>query len=171
MRLRYAAGTVCVVALALVTVTACAVPPWATRATPATPSVTARATATPVVAVAGGPGCHPPSPVTPSAIALPEVHGQSSNGELWALLFNDLRAGQEIKIVWRMTGTGNLHLVALGPRGQRVAPVWGPEQHSSSNWNRPGDEWGAGFTFPIAGCWDIHAARDDVSGDVWLVLT
>lgn len=170
MRLRYA-GAVCMIALALVTVTACAGPSWATRATPAPSTATVRVTSTPVNAVAGGPGCHPPSPVTPSAISLPEVHGQSSNGELWALLFNDLRAGQEIKIVWRVTGTGNLHLVALGPQGQRLAPLWGPQGHLGSNWTRPGDEWGAGFRFSVAGCWDIHAARDDVSGDVWLVLT
>lgn len=159
------------IVLAFVTVAACAAPPWATRAmpptTPTTPTATARATPATVI---GGPGCHPPSLVTPSAIGFPEVHGVSSNGELWVLLFNDLRAKQEIKIVWRMTGTGNLHLVALGAQGQRLAPVWGPEAHGTSNWNRPGDEWGTGFTFPIAGCWNIHATRDDTVGDVWLMI-
>lgn len=163
MRPRHA-GAVIVIGLALLLVAACATPFSANRAPTATPRLTPTAT------VVGGPGCHPPSPVTPSSIELPEVHGQASNGELWALLFNSLHAKQEIKIVWRMTGTGALHLVALGPQGQRLAPVWGPEGHGDSNWERPGEEWGAGFTFPVAGCWDVHATRNDNVGDVWLMV-
>jgi hypothetical protein len=89
---------------------------------------------------------------------------------LWALLFNTLTTGQDIKILWRMTGRGDLQLVAIGPQGQVVQPDWGPQAHSGSNWNRPGDEWGAGFTFSAPGCWDLHAARNDTSGDVWLVI-
>ncbi|HEX8033896.1 MAG TPA: hypothetical protein VF510_08625 [Ktedonobacterales bacterium] len=156
------AGFMSVIVLALMLVGACATPLSANGVHTATPKPTATATA--VV----GPGCNPPSPVTSSANAFPEVHGQASNGELWALLFNTLHAKQEIKIVWRMTGTGDLHLIAQGPQEQRLAPVWGPEAHGGSNWNRPGAEWGAGFTFPVAGCWDIHATRDDNAGDVWL---
>lgn len=152
-------------ALLLLLLAACATPLLANRASTATATPKPTATATAV----GGPGCNPPSPVTPSNTS--EVHGQASNGELWALVFNTLHAKQEIKIVWRMTGTGDLHLIALGPQGQHLTPVWGPEAHGGSNWNRPGAEWGAGFTFPVAGCWDIHATRDDNAGDVWLMLT
>jgi hypothetical protein len=159
------AGLVSVIGLALILVAACATPLSANHAPTATPKPTATATAV------GEGGCNLPSPVTSSENALPEVHGQASNGELWALLFNTLHAKQEIKIVWRMTGTGDLHLIAHGPQGQRLAPVWGPEAHGGSNWNRPGAEWGAGFTFPVAGCWDIHATRDNNAGDVWLMLT
>ncbi|MGZ3680290.1 MAG: hypothetical protein ACXWQR_17310 [Ktedonobacterales bacterium] len=163
MRARHA-GFVSVIGLSLMLVAACATPLSANRAPTATPKPTATATAV------GGAGCNPPSPAMPSGTSFPEVHGQASNGELWALVFNDLRAKQEIKIVWRMTGTGNLRLIALGPQGQHLTPVWGPEAHGGSNWNRPGAEWGAGFTFPVAGCWDIHATRDDNAGDVWLML-
>ena len=160
------AEAVTVIGLALIILAAACMPPLpATRAPTATPKPTATATAV------GGPGCHPPSPLTSSATQLPEVRGRSSNGELWALLFNSLRSGQEIKIVWRMTGTGDFHVVAVGPQGQHLAPVWGPEAHLGSNWERPGGEWGTGFTFPVAGCWDMHATRDDTSGDVWLMMT
>lgn len=159
------ADAVSVSVVSLILVAACAVPLSANRATSVAPKPTATATAV------GSPDCNPPSRVTPSSIGLPEVHGQASSGELWALLFNNLRVKQEIKIVWRMTGTGDLHLIALGPQGQHLAPAWGPEGHGGSNWDRPGDEWGTGFTFPAAGCWDMHATRDDTSGDVWLLVT
>jgi hypothetical protein len=46
--------------------------------------------------------------------------------------------------------------------------VFGPERHSASSYHRPGDEWGTGFRFETAGCWHIHLARTDTSGDVWL---
>jgi hypothetical protein len=70
-----------------------------------------------------------------------------------------------------MTGTGDLKLIALGPQGQQVRPTFGPEFHLGSNWtDHPGEEWGSGFNFPVPGCWDIHATRDDASGDVLLVL-
>ncbi len=118
----------------------------------------------------GAPGCKPPSPMQPTMVAGPEIEGTSANASLWALLFQPLTTGQDIKIAWRMTGSGSLHLVAIGPQEQHIQPDWGPEAHLGSNWNRPGNEWGAGFTFTAAGCWDLHATRDDASGDIWLVI-
>jgi hypothetical protein len=144
------------------------------------PAPTVRATATPAITqtaapltpgLPGAPGCNPPSSRQPSAIGLPEVQATSAHGSLWLLLFGDTKVGVDLKNVWRMTGTGDLHLLAIGPRGQRVSPDWGPEAHGGSNWNRPGDEWGAGFTVPVAGCWDLRATRDNTSGDAWLVFT
>jgi hypothetical protein len=98
------------------------------------------------------------------------------NAEVWALLeaTNGLpvKQGSPLKIVWRMTGTGDFHLIAIGPQGQHLPPSWGPEAHGGSNWDRPGDEWGTGFdSLPVAGCWDFHVTRDNASGDVWLVIT
>ncbi|HKF38789.1 MAG TPA: hypothetical protein VKB35_17980 [Ktedonobacteraceae bacterium] len=75
-----------------------------------------------------------------------------------------------MKIVWRMTGSGSFTVVALGPQGMNVPPSQGPIAHLGSNWNRPGDEWGTVFYFPVAGCWDLHATRGTSSGDVWLVV-
>jgi hypothetical protein len=76
--------------------------------------------------------------------------------------------GDEEKIVWRMTGTGPLTLEAIGPGGIRRRPIWGPNFHEGSSWNKPGDEWGAGYVFSAPGCWDLHAARGSATGDVWI---
>jgi hypothetical protein len=75
-----------------------------------------------------------------------------------------------VKIVWRITGSGFFDIVALGPHGMKVPPSQGPTRHLGSNWNRPGDEWGTVFTFPVAGCWDLHVTRDNAFGDVWLKI-
>ncbi|HZO71412.1 MAG TPA: hypothetical protein VFB60_04365 [Ktedonobacteraceae bacterium] len=120
--------------------------------------------------VPGAPRCQPSSPITTSAIGLPEVRGTTNaKTELWALLFNAMNAGQELKIVWRMTGNGDIQAVAQGPHGQTVQPKW-VSFHSGSNWNRPGPEWGTGFVLPEPGCWDFHVSRTDASGDVWLLV-
>jgi hypothetical protein len=43
----------------------------------------------------------------------------------------------------------------------------GEEMHKGSNWTaRRGDEWGAGFTFSRAGCWEIVALRGTLVGRV-----
>jgi hypothetical protein len=88
---------------------------------------------------------------------------------LWALFFADLKRGQEIKIVWRMTGAGDLSMRATGPGGAMTTPVWGPESHGGSTWRKPGDEWGTGWVFPAAGCWVVHATRSQ-SGTADLAL-
>jgi len=120
----------------------------------------------------GAPGCQPPSSLHTSAAKFPEVQGTATGVQLWALLFTVplVSPGKEIKIVWRMTGAGPLHLSTRGPRGTQARLTFGPEEHGGSNWNRPGDEWGTGFIFPVVGCWDLHATRGSASGDVWLVV-
>jgi len=104
----------------------------------------------------------------------PEVQGTASGAELWALIQSTSGipplAKTEVKIVWRMTGTGDFSIAAIGPSGMKVSPSQGPTQHEGSNWNRPGDEWGTVFTFPVAGCWDLHATRSNASGDVWFKI-
>jgi hypothetical protein len=101
-----------------------------------------------------------------------EIKGASRKGSLWGLALGParlpLRAGDELKIVWRMTGTGPLNVVFRSPDGEGHSLVFGPDAHLGSSWTRPGDEWGTGFKFDAAGCWHIHLARTDVSGDVWL---
>jgi hypothetical protein len=111
----------------------------------------------------GRPGCKPASPIAAS-----EVPATSSDAEAWGLLFGVPKAGPELKIAWRMTGSGELHTTATSPKGTVVAPAWGPEAHGGSNWDRPGDEWGTGWVFDEPGCWRIHLARDSGSADVWL---
>jgi hypothetical protein len=82
------------------------------------------------------------------------------------------RAGEQLKIVWRMTGTGPLRVTVAAPDGSRQPLVFGPERHSGgSSFDRPGDEWGTGIRFDTVGCRHIHLARIDASGDVWLDVT
>ena len=107
------------------------------------------------------------TPVGPSSKACADVssttrQGVSEGVTLWALLFPtrpEISAGDEIKIVLRITGSGALSIDATGPGGATVGPAWGPEIHSGSNFDHPGDEWGTGWVFPTAGCWVIDAKR------------
>lgn len=131
----------------------------------------------------GAEGCAPPSPARPWAppsTALVEARGTSGDHELWGLVFGGLWASstatiftrdpaKEFKIVWRMTGTGPLRLVATAPSGATTGPVREPTPHGS-NWNRPGDEWGSSFLLPEDGCWRIRASRDSGYGDLWIVV-
>jgi hypothetical protein len=102
-----------------------------------------------------------------------EVRAKSARGSAWGLALGPghapPRAGEELKIVWRVTGAGPLRVVFSGPDGKRRPLVFGPERHSgASTYRRPGDEWGTGFRFASTGCWHIHLARDTIAGDVWL---
>ena len=115
--------------------------------------------------------CAELTPIQSSQLG-PEVQGIGQGATLWALLMPTgplpVAAEEQIKIVWRMTGSGDFTLIAVGPGGVAVRPTQGPQPHLGSNWNRPGDEWGTIFVFPTAGCWDLHAARGTASGDVYL---
>ena len=132
----------------------------------------------------GRPGCGPPSPRNSSGQTFPargEVFGTAAGGQLWALFFNGEWAsrdsavlagvvGEEVKIVFRMTGLGTFDIAATAPGGTRIGPAWGPVFHPSSTWTRPGREWGTSFVFTQTGCWRIHATHGGVSGDVWLLV-
>jgi len=125
----------------------------------------------------GAPGCAPASPHFGT-----DVFGTAAGAQLWALFgFNPQGAaletttatydgvvGKQVKIVFRMTSGGPSVFYSVAPDGALVAPVWGPEPHLSSSWNRPGSEWGAGFVFDVPGCWQIHAASPPAMGDIWI---
>jgi hypothetical protein len=132
----------------------------------------------------GQPGCGPPSPRNRAGQTFPargEVLGTAAGGQLWALFFNGEWAssdsavlqgvvGKEVKIVFRMTGSGTFDVAATAPDGTRVGPVWGPVFHPSSTWTRPGREWGTSFVFTQPGCWRIQGRDGGATGDVWLVV-
>lgn len=103
---------------------------------------------------------------------IPEAGFDSPKGSLWMLVFGSFppSAGHDIKIVWRMTGSGDIAIRATDADGIESKPLWGPEGHGSSSWDHPGAEVGIGFNFAHAGCWDIHLARLDTSGDAWLAV-
>jgi hypothetical protein len=152
-------------------VTACT--SGATSVQPSKPATAVRSTI-PRYSQFGGPGCRPPSPVTLFRSFLPQVEGTGQGATLWGLLMLThalpARVGDQGKIVWRMTGTGFLTLEAIDPEGTHHRPVWGPDAHLSSDWNKPGDEWGAGYLFTAPGCWDLRATRGRATADVWLTV-
>jgi hypothetical protein len=116
-----------------------------------------------------GAACRTPSTFT--ANHENEVRGSTRRGSLFGLMFGERvppRAGDEVKIVWRMTGHGSLKVRLTAPDGKRNPLTFGPVAHSSSSYQRPGDEWGTGFRFAKAGCWHIRLARSNNVGDVWL---
>ncbi len=116
------------------------------------------------------PACQP-SVAQPSKNGFPEVQGtMKSPGELWALLFFDkAQANHEAKIVWRITGTGKqFDIFARHEDGTVIHPIWGPEYHGGSNWERPGDEWGTGFNFPKPGCWTLTVTLGATVGEIRL---
>ena len=57
---------------------------------------------------------------------------------------------------------------SIAPDGRTQPLQWGPDLHLSSTYHRPGQEWGAGYLFSQAGCWDLHAVRGNANADVWL---
>jgi hypothetical protein len=116
-------------------------------------------------------------PVTPqslSSVGAPETHADSiGNGDVWALLLSGAQivVGQDTNIVWRATGAGTLDVTARGPGNTSLWPTFAPNPHSGSNWERPGDEWGTIFNFPMAGCWQLQVTRGiDLHASVWLTV-
>ncbi|WP_433467851.1 hypothetical protein [Spirillospora sp. CA-128828] len=104
---------------------------------------------------------------------MPEVRGTGHGIRAWGLMmpgkrYPPLRAGQDLKIVWRVTGSGPLRLTASDPGGRERAVVWGPEKHGGSSFRRPGEEWGSGYRLDEPGCWRLRLARDTGAADVWL---
>jgi hypothetical protein len=137
---------------------------------PAPPATTQSASPAPQM----GDPTPPPSDACPASAKLPaqqnnmpEMQGVGRDATLFGLFFSpQATVGQQIKVVFRMTGAGNLSIVATGPGGRTLHPVWGPEQHSASTYLRPGDEWGTGWTFPATGCWTIQATRTTGSAKI-----
>ncbi|GIM97247.1 hypothetical protein Ato02nite_090400 [Paractinoplanes toevensis] len=110
-----------------------------------------------------------PCPSTADLPADAEMQGVGDGVTLWALFFGGrIVAGQEIKVAWRMTGGGDLTMTATAPDGSLLKPSWGPEPHGGSTYQRPGEEWGTGWIFPVAGCWTINATRNP--GEAHLTL-
>ena len=112
-----------------------------------------------------------PSVIQTSTDRPPEIQATiQSTGEVWALLFFDqAQVGQDEKIVWRITGAGQpFKIEARHTDGTVIQPIWGPEYHTSSSWERPGMEWGTGFNFPKPGCWTLTATLGATVGEIRL---
>jgi hypothetical protein len=114
-----------------------------------------------------------PAPVTgpcdmPVLASDSSFQADATGGSVAALVFGELppRAGTPLKVVWRVTGTGDLHVTALRPDGTSAPLDFGPEIHGGSTFHRPGDEWGTGFLFDAPGCWHLEVSRGEVSARV-----
>jgi len=114
--------------------------------------------------------CSSPTPIQMGPNG-PVAQGSASGGQFWAIMSfpSSGTVDDGEKFVLRMTGSGPLNVTAVGPGGEVVTPTQGPILHSagSSSWNAPGDEWGSGWVFDEPGCWDMHAVRGNVTGDIW----
>jgi hypothetical protein len=97
------------------------------------------------------------------------LQGIATGGSLYAQVSQAVPTDVNEKIVLRVTGTGQLQLAAIGPGGQPIAPNQLDTHPSGSSWDGvvPGDEWGSFWTFPTPGCWDLHAVRGSVRGDIY----
>ena len=82
-----------------------------------------------------------------------------------ALAASDAEA---VLVTASLPGHVPLALEAIGPGGTHHRLAWGPAFHLGSNWDKPGDEWGAGYVFTAPGCWDLRAIRGNAAADVWI---
>jgi hypothetical protein len=143
-----------------------------TAPSPTTPTQTVAwlyTPASPLAPALGGPDCRPPSPITTAGT--PEVHGTPEGAtSLWGLVFGNipLMVGEQVKFVWRMTGTGPLHVAPIAPDGSLRPLLSGPTRHPASSYQRPGDEWDTGITFDTPGCWTVRLTRTRGTATVYL---
>ncbi len=130
----------------------------------------------------GTPSCQPTETEQEPLIG-PEVRAISSTGaEGWALIFLNLpgppgdplvipASEEPVKIVWRLTGDGDVTFRATDPHGNIQELAWGPDAHGGSSWLRPGDEWGTGWLLDIPGCWTFEATRGNDNHTVPAVVS
>ena len=102
-----------------------------------------------------------------------DVRVPARSGRAWALAFGALPAtvGQDLKVVWRVTGKGPLKVRFRDPSGARHPLEFGPDEHSGSSFEHPGREWGTGFTFDAPGCWTVQVARTGTVATVGIPVT
>ncbi|CAN5309264.1 hypothetical protein BH11ACT4_BH11ACT4_11400 [soil metagenome] len=123
----------------------------------------------------GGAKCTPASPIRLGG-SFPEVQGTPTRGDtsLYGWIMAEapaIRTGNDLKIVWRMVGEGDLRVTLLAPDGTQHSLSWGPEEHGGSNYIRPGREWGTGLVFDATGCWELQFATDTRAASVWFEPT
>ena len=126
----------------------------------------------------GAADCAPPSPFLDwhdgdgANSGLAEIRATSAEVEVWGLLWETppLPVDVEIKMVWRVTGSGIFKIRAF-KGGEETELTWGPAAHGESNFGRPGDEWGTAFVFPSPGCWNIEIVRGDDNAHIWVEVS
>jgi hypothetical protein len=111
--------------------------------------------------------CSSPTPIQRGPNG-PEAQGSSTGGQFWALtpFLSSGTVDASEKFVLGMTGSGPLNMTAIGPAGEVTGPAR-LDFHGPATGNRPGEEWGSAWIFDEPGCWDMHAVRGNVTGDIW----
>jgi hypothetical protein len=110
--------------------------------------------------------CDQPIATTPwGSGGLVEGQPQGEGLEAWVLLWKapPWPVDAEIKLVVSLTGAGEFTAAAVGPDGLELDPSWGPNHHSDSNFDRPGEEWGLAFAPSVPGCWELVVGRGNGS--------
>jgi hypothetical protein len=95
----------------------------------------------------------------------------ASHGQVWADAQGRVppKVGDVLKIVWRLSGKGPLHVTFAGPDERQRPLDFGPDHHVfGSNLRAPGDEWGTGFAFDAPGCWTIRLVHSRVTATIRL---
>lgn len=117
----------------------------------------------------GRPDCQPPSPYAGWASGLAEVRATSTGIEVWGLMWHTppFPVGEEVKMVWRVTGSGEFGIRAVSG-AEKAELTMGPVVHQDSSFDRPGEEWGTAFIFPVPGCWDVELRRGPHFAHVWV---
>lgn len=107
--------------------------------------------------------------VSPSDPSLGVLIGNTQGGHFYASVPASVSIDTETKVVVRATGSGPLRISAIGPDQMTVSPGYLDPHTDGSSWNGilPGDEWGTAWTLPMPGCWDLHAERTGLTGDIY----
>lgn len=122
----------------------------------------------PLPANVGPTGCQPVSPVQRLPDGATEIQGaaEGPHASVWAKLGTPIRQDVAFRVTWRVPGSSQLRLVALGPGGERVEPTE-VAPTSAPGWARPGDAWTSTLSLPTPGCWRVNAQRGQIHGDIW----
>jgi hypothetical protein len=114
--------------------------------------------------------CQPVSPARTLSDGSSEIQGAADgpHATLWAKLEGGTPVpnGADVRIVWRVPGSSQLRLIALGPEDQQVEPTL-VAPTSAPAWTRPGDAWTSTFRLASPGCWRVNAQRGRIHGDIW----
>jgi hypothetical protein len=114
--------------------------------------------------------CSQPSPLKVRRPGFVDVTAVVKGGSARAVVMQGrpFPANADIKMVWRLTGSGPLHLFATG--GPEEVNPRQLRKHLFPGLEGPGDEWGSVLKFPTPGCYVVHAQRTGTSAYIKILI-